>query len=337
MKSITVTIPHQEYSYEVQFSQDFDILEQSLRKQIQKRNFLIVTDSSVSQHTEFLNRFGENEYLVLEKEKDQKNWTSLEKILTACFQKNIDRSSVLIALGGGVIGDMTGLAASLYMRGIPVIQIPTTLLAMVDASIGGKTAINCEFGKNLIGTFHQPEKIFCCQSFLSTLPESEIKNGLCEMIKHGIIASEKHFSDLANIATPHPTAEQVFRFVPDSIQIKTRIVERDVRESGTRMALNLGHTFGHAIELLSKMKIPHGRAVAIGCVMAANYAVQHTMCDSQTADRIQGIFDAFGIDLSCEFSTSKIWKAMKHDKKCLNGRIRLIVPKKIGSVEVVTV
>ncbi len=337
MKTLSVHIAPKETHCEIEFPQDFDALEKALRKQIGKRNFLIVSDTNVEKHTSFLKRFKKDEVFLLDPKTDRKDWEGLRKIIAACFEKNLDRSSVLVAIGGGVVGDMGGFAASILMRGIPIIQVSTTLLGMVDASVGGKTAINCEQGKNLLGSFHHPEKVFCCEEFLETLPETEIKNGICEMIKHGIITSMKHFEDLEKIANPHPTARQIFPYVTDSIAIKADIVSKDSNEKGIRLQLNLGHTFGHALELLSDMKIPHGRAVAIGTVMAANYALEHGLCDDETVDRIENIFNQFDIDLICDFDEKEIWEAMKHDKKKKDGKIRLVLPKKIGEVEVVSV
>ncbi len=337
MKSLSVRINSPKILYKIAFPQDFGVLEKELRKQIGNRNFLIVTDTNVQKYTPFLKGFKKSELCILEPKKDRKDFAGLQKILTACFEKNLDRSSVLIAIGGGVVGDMGGFASAIFMRGVPVIQVPTTLLGMVDASIGGKNGINCAFGKNLLGTIYQPEKVFCCREFLNTLGESEIKNGLCEMIKHGIIASPKHFRDLEKIANPHPTADQVFPYLIDSLKIKAGIVEKDVHEEGIRLFLNLGHTFGHALELLSDMKIPHGRAVGIGTIMAANYARENGFCKEETVDRIENIFHKFDIDVVCHFEEKKIWEAMKHDKKNKNGKIRLILPKKIGQCIVFSV
>jgi len=338
MKNLAIGLPCKKVSYEIEFSEKFNNLVKSLKKQIGNRNFLIVSDQNVEKFTPFLNNFNKENIFILPAGEETKRWLFVEKILNKCFEKELDRSSsVLIAIGGGVVGDITGFAASLYKRGFPVIQIPTSLLAMVDASIGGKTGIDCAYGKNLIGTFHQPEKIYACEEFLETLPLLEIKSGLGEMIKHGILGSEKHFSDLEKIANPNPTAKQVFSLVRDSMKIKARIVEQDEREGGARMQLNLGHTFGHAIELLHDFKFSHGIAVAIGTVMATQYALKNGICDEETADRIENIFNKFEIDVTCDLEENEIWKAMTHDKKVKDGHIRLVLPEKIGKVRVHTV
>jgi len=251
--------------------------------------------------------------------------------LDKAFELNLDRQAVLVAVGGGVYGDLVGFGASVFMRGIPFIQVPTTLLAMVDSSVGGKTGFDCEHGKNLIGSFHQPEKVLCCPTFLETLPEVEVKNGLCEMIKHGIITSPDHFSNLRKVEGLD--LKTISKLIPDSINIKKEIVEKDEKEAGIRGYLNLGHTFGHAIEHLSNFKIPHGQAVAIGCVMAAQFAAEKGICDWDLVDQIEDIFNHFEIELECDFEEASIFGAMTHDKKKKGGKIRLILPHKIGKVD----
>ncbi len=350
MKPLSVHIDPPQTHCEIEFPQDFDALEKSLRTQIGKRKFLVVTDENVAKYVSFVNRFKDN-LLILPGSEINKNWKAVNHILTECFEREFDRQSVLVAIGGGVVGDMAGFTAAIFFRGIPFLQVPTTLLAQVDASIGGKTGIDYEYGKNTVGAIHQPEKIYDCPEFLKTLPESEIKNGLAEMIKHGIIASKKHFEDLEKIAnTLSPSGRdkregetlkgilsEIIKIVPDSVAIKAKIVEQDEREHGDRIFLNLGHTSGHAIELLSKYTIPHGRAVAIGTMMAVQYSLEQEMCSDQLVDRIENIFNKFDIDLMCDFTEEEIWEAMKHDKKKKDGKIRLVLPKKIGEVEVVSV
>jgi len=336
MKPLTVHIDPKETHCEIEFPQDFDALEKDLRKQIGKRKFLVVTDENVARFSTFPNRFKKN-LLILPGGELNKNWKTVNHILTECFEREFDRQSVLVAVGGGVIGDMVGFTAAIFFRGISFLQVPTSLLAQVDASIGGKTGIDYEYGKNTVGAIHQPEKIYDCSEFLETLPKSEIKNGLAEMIKHGIIASPDHFKALEKIASPDPKVEDIIPLIRDSISIKANIVEQDEREHGVRIFLNLGHTSGHAIEHLSKYTIPHGRAIAIGTMMAANYALEKGICDDETVDRIENIFNQFDIDLMCDFDEEEIWEAMKHDKKKKDGKIRLVLPKKIGEVSVVSI
>ncbi len=334
MKNIIIKIPVKNIQYSIDFFDNFSDLFQSLIKQIDGRNYLVVTDENVYVKSPFFKenseKFGKN-LLILPAGEQQKTWETSKKILDKAFELNFDRNSVFVAIGGGVYGDLVGFASSVFMRGIPFIQVPTTLLAMVDSSVGGKTGFDCEYGKNLIGSFHQPEAVLCCPKFLETLPEIEVKNGLCEMIKHGIITSPKHFDNLKKVSKLN--LEEIAKLIPDSINIKKEIVQQDEKEAGVRGYLNLGHTFGHGIEHLSNFEIPHGQAVAIGCVMAAQFAAERGICKNDLIDQIEDIFNHFEINLECEFSEKEIFNAMTHDKKKKNGNIRLILPKKIGEVD----
>ena len=336
MQKITVHISERTKQYDILFPQNFNELLNQLLKQIGTRKFLVVTDENIAQHIP-LQQLNLPHLLILPAGESHKNWKSVEKILNYGFEHDFDRSCVFVALGGGVIGDMVGFAASLYMRGLPFIQIPTTLLSMVDASVGGKTGIDCEYGKNLIGAFHQPETIYCCEDFLKTLPEAEIKNGIAEMIKHGVLGSEKHFQNLKNLKTKDQKLKiihSLFLLIPESIEVKKKVVEADEQEQGVRMHLNLGHTFGHAIELLSNYKIAHGQAVAMGTVMAAEYAVAKHICSQETTQEVRTLFEAFGFDLNVPFEKEKILEAMKHDKKKRKGKVNLVLPEAIGKVGV---
>ena len=338
MKSLSISLSAEPIEYEILFQQDFEALLPALKAQIGDRKSIIITDQNVVEKSPFMDsEFGDDEgvCVALKPGEAEKNWDSVQSILEAAFESELDRSSVIVAIGGGVVGDMAGFAASIFMRGIPVIQVPTTLLSMVDSSVGGKTGFDCQYGKNLIGAFHQPEAVLCCPMFLETLPEIEIQNGIGEMVKHGIIASPQHFQDLSDIAQEHPKKDlaALSALIADSITIKKDIVQADQKEAGIRGYLNLGHTFGHAIEHLSNFEMPHGRAVAIGCLMAAQYSLEQGLCDEDLVDQVEDIFNRFGIDLTCEFSEEAIFEAMLHDKKKKDGQIRLILPKQIGEVE----
>ncbi len=338
MKPIKVKVPAKPSEYEIAFHDSFGALVKTLRAQIGDRKFIIVSDHNVIEKTAFFAKdldLDDTILVSLKPGETEKNWESIDHILHSAFDAGLDRGSVMVAVGGGVIGDMTGFAASIFMRGIPFIQVPTTLLAMVDASIGGKTGIDCQYGKNLIGAIQQPEAVMVCPKFLETLPEIEIKNGLAEMVKHGVVADKKHFEDLEKLAQEDFSTirSKIFDYAPASINIKKTIVESDEKESGKRKFLNFGHTFGHAIELCSNFEIPHGRAVAIGCVMASQYAYEHGLCEDETVDRIENIFNQFEVDLTCEISEADIWNAMSRDKKKFGSTLTLILPKKIGEVD----
>jgi 3-dehydroquinate synthase len=340
MKKLTINLAANPVSYDIKFPENFERLNQELIKKINNRNYIIVTDENIYKKSPFfdLHKIAENKIFVGKAGEINKHWQTVEKILETGFENQLDRNSVIVVIGGGVYGDLAGFSASIFMRGIPFIQVPTSLLAMVDSSVGGKTGFDCQYGKNLIGAFHQPEAVFCCREFLQTLPLEEVRNGIAEMIKHGIINSENHFTNLENVArisdqNSDKFLQAIAKLIPDSIKIKKEIVEADEKEQGIRGFLNLGHTFGHAIEHLSNFKIPHGQGVAIGTFMATNYARNLGIIeDEKLVEKIRDIFANFKIDLTHPFKTSEIYQAMSMDKKKKNGVIRLILPKKIGKV-----
>ncbi len=331
MKNLTIEISGQPSHYDIVFEETLVSLDKSLKAQIKRRNYLVVTDRNIYEKSPFfrLNDF-KNHLLVLPPGESEKKWETVVKILDKAFELDLDRQSVFVAISGGVYGDMVGFASAVFMRGVPFIQVPTSLLAMVDSSVGGKTGFDCAQGKNLIGAFHQPEKVLCAADFLKTLPHEELKNGFCEMVKHGIVADEIHFKSLESM--PSLTVKTIMPLIRDSIAIKQKIVEQDEKEAGIRGYLNLGHTFGHAIEQLSDFKIPHGQAVAMGCVMAAEFAYKKEISSAELVAVIRAIFEKFEIGVDCEFSQTAIFKAMRHDKKKKDGHIRLILPEAIGRV-----
>jgi len=343
MKPIHVTTPARPSQYDISFHEDFKALEAAVKAQVGERKFVLVTDQNVAEKSPFMGNnydLGEETRVVLKPGESEKNWDSIDTILRSCFEAGLDRGSVLVAVGGGVIGDMTGFAASIFMRGVPFIQVPSTLLGMVDASIGGKTGIDCQYGKNLIGAIQQPEAVMVCDKFLNTLPDLEIKNGIAEMVKHGVVASEAHFADLETLAETglfkkdrSQALAEIFGLAPASMNIKKAVVEADEKEAGKRKFLNFGHTFGHAIEHCSNFEIPHGRAVAIGCVMAANYAAERELCEWDLVDRLENIFNQFEVDLTCDIDEEDIWAAMGTDKKKFGSELTLILPKTIGEVD----
>lgn len=335
-----LNIPNPDIQYNVSYFETFDTFHKSLKKQIGDRSFIIVTDHNVLE-SPFLNeeKYEVNEEMTvaLKPGEEEKQWHSVEYILTSAFEAGLDRSSVIVAMGGGVVGDLAGFAASIFMRGIPVIQCPTSLLAMVDASVGGKTGYNAPFGKNLIGSFHQPEAVMVCHEWLETLPSIEVQNGICEMIKHGILGNKSHFENLETLAStckqhPEKHLTKLSELIQDSVQTKADVVQNDAKESSERMKLNLGHTFGHAIEKLSNYEIPHGQAVAIGTVLASQYALNKGLCNDETVDRIENIFHQFGIETVCPFDEDTLWREMIHDKKKVGTSLNLILPTKIGEV-----
>lgn len=243
-----------------------------------------------------------------------------------------DRKSLLINLGGGVITDLGGFVASTYKRGIKFINIPTSLLGMCDASIGGKTGIDHQFLKNIVGTFAMPEQIFLYPKFLDTLPFEQIRSGFAEMLKHGLIADDKHWEDLISI--PELNAEHIAPFIERSMQIKQNIVEKDFKEQNVRKTLNFGHTIGHAVEsmFLSMGKIiPHGDCVAMGMICETYLAYLEGLLDEDISKEIIAHLDRFYPRLDIQqFSDEEILQLMMNDKKNKNGIINFSLIKNIG-------
>ena len=238
----------------------------------------------------------------------------------------LTRTDFAIALGGGVVGDLTGFAAATYMRGIDFIQVPTTLLAMVDSSIGGKTGVDIPEGKNLVGAFHLPKKIIRDVKFLETLPEKEMKNGLAEMIKTAVLFDAEMFAELEGLVSLASLERLALlgKLVERCAAWKQKIVDEDFKEGGKRKLLNLGHTFGHAIEKVSDFAIPHGEAVAIGMRIVG-----------KDVPEIGKILDAYGYPKYEGFDNAKILEAIRGDKKRSGDSITLVVPRKVGECELV--
>ena len=237
------------------------------------------------------------------------------------------------ALGGGVVGDLAGFVAATYMRGVPYLQVPTTLLAMVDASVGGKTGVDLSQGKNLVGAFKQPVAVVVDPTVLATLEEAEFRSGMAEVIKHGIIGDAALFAELETPkcnTQPAMSSAQIVR----ALQVKVEVVADDPYEQGRRAVLNLGHTVGHGLEKLSAYSLRHGEAVSVGMVAAARIAVALGRAGPAVAGRIEATLAAWGLPVRCpDFSSGEIWHAMAHDKKRRGRRLRWVLPRAIGQVE----
>lgn len=268
-----------------------------------------------------------------------KDLSHLEHIFSALLEKNYARDTVLIALGGGVVGDMTGFAAACYQRGVPFIQVPTTLLAQVDSSVGGKTAVNHPLGKNMIGAFYQPQCVIIDTQCLLTLPSSEFAAGMAEVIKYGIIWDADFFQWLEhNVSALNALDTRALTYaIAKCCAIKADIVSQDETEQGVRALLNLGHTFGHAIEAhMGYGNWLHGEAVAAGSVLAAQTAKQLGLLDDESVERIISLFLAFNLPINgpLEMDFTDYIQHMRRDKKVLGGKIRLILPTGIGKAEI---
>ncbi len=267
-----------------------------------------------------------------------KTWETLNVVFDELLTHHCERKTTLIALGGGVIGDITGFAAASYQRGVPFIQIPTTLLAQVDSSVGGKTGINHPRGKNMIGAFYQPRLVLADTSTLLTLPDREMRAGLAEVIKYGLIWDAHFFAWLeGNLdALLNKDADALTHAIKRSCEIKAQVVGQDERETGIRAILNLGHTFGHAIEAgLGFGRWLHGEAVAAGMVMAAQLSRAMGDLTGEDLGRIVGILRRAGLPVvGPGLGTSRYLELMGLDKKVEDGKLRLVLYKKIGAAQV---
>ena len=267
---------------------------------------------------------------------EHKRLDQIEALCGRFLEAGLDRSSVVVALGGGVVGDVAGFAAAVYMRGIRFIQLPTTIVAQVDSSVGGKTGVNHPLGKNTIGAFHQPSAVIIDMALLETLPDRELRGGLAEAIKHGVIADETLFAYLereaGRILANDVTAliEPVVR----SCEIKGSVVSRDEHEHGLRAILNYGHTFGHALEAVSQYtRFLHGEAVALGMHAAALLAGELGLVDASFVERQRACLLAYGLPVSWpEIPVDQTLAMMKHDKKATGGAIKFILPERVGHV-----
>lgn len=265
-----------------------------------------------------------------------KNLATIATLASRLAQLGVDRKDGLIALGGGVTGDITGFLASAYMRGIPFIQVPTTLLAQVDSSVGGKTGVDIPEGKNLVGAFYQPRCVYIDSRALVTLPEAELLNGLAEVIKYSIIYDKDFFDFLAKhrqavLNLDLPVLEEV---ILTCCTIKARVVEADEKESDLRRILNFGHTIGHAVEAASDYKLAHGLAVAMGMVAAGELAARKSLFAADGLSRVRELIAAFGLPVTIPeaFDRGRIKAFLKTDKKAVAGRPFFVLPTQIGKV-----
>lgn len=280
------------------------------------------------------------EAVVLPPGEQTKGFTHLEALAERLLELGLERGSTLIALGGGVIGDLTGFAAAILLRGIDFIQVPTTLLAQVDSSVGGKTGINTRAGKNLVGSFHQPRLVLADTAILNTLPRRELLAGYAEVVKYGLIADPEFFAWLEGhgMAVIEGEPEARRRAILESCAAKAAIVAADERETGRRALLNLGHTFGHAIEAETGYsdEFLHGEAVAVGMVMAFDLSAQLELCPIEDAARVRRHLAAVGLPTGLEADPARIWNVssllahMSRDKKVKDGRITFVLTRGIG-------
>ena len=339
-------------SYSLVFSDAFDNLAIAAAPVVGGRTCALVSNPTVwalygEQVTDALRRAGATTTHVLVPDgEDFKNMAELGRLLEHLAHGRLDRTSILAALGGGVVGDIAGFAAATYMRGIGCIQIPTTLLAQVDSSVGGKTGVNLDAGKNLVGTFHQPRLVYDNWSVLATLPLRESRAGFAEVIKYGIIADAALCAQLEQ-ATPSLFAGLAARparvepalgaIIRRCCEIKAAVVSRDEHETGLRAILNYGHTFAHAIELLASYRgIVHGEAVAMGMHAAATFACRLGLCSSDMVRRQKALIETAGLSTAFpDLPVERVIEAFYHDKKTAGSRLKFVLPREIGKVEIV--
>ena len=291
----------------------------------------IITDDIVSAlyQQPLANSLTENGYHVIThvipNGESSKNFDNLTAILNLLAEEKLSRTDVVVALGGGVVGDLAGFAAACYMRGIRFVQIPTTLLAAIDSSVGGKTAVNLSAGKNLAGAFYQPDAVICDVSLLSTLTEEVFTNGCAEVIKYGVIADKGLFELIKN-----PIRDNLIDVITRCVKIKRDIVCEDERENGVRKLLNYGHTIGHAIELLSNYTIPHGYAIAAGMAIEARAAVKMNLCASNCFDELEKMLRLYNLPDSTDYDAGKLTNACLSDKKRDGDSLTMIFPVETG-------
>jgi len=264
-----------------------------------------------------------------------KRLATIEGICTDFVRAGLDRGSVIMALGGGVVGDVAGFAAAVFMRGIRFIQVPTTIVAQVDSSVGGKTGVSLPEGKNMIGAFHQPSAVVIDLTMLRTLPDRELRAGIAEVIKHGVIADDALFAYMEQSADAIVAKDlnALIYLIRRSCEIKGAIVEADEREQGLRANLNYGHTFGHAIETVSQYAFLHGEAVALGMCAAATLARELGMVSPDFVTRQKNCIQKYGLPTSWqEIPVDDVLEVMHHDKKAKSGKLKVVLPTRFGEV-----
>ena len=262
-----------------------------------------------------------------------KNLLEYAKILNFLAENRVTRADALIALGGGVTGDLGGFAAATYLRGIPFVQLPTTLLAAVDSSVGGKTAVDLPAGKNLAGAFYQPELVLCDLDTLDSLPREIFLDGCAEVIKYAVLGSRELFALLADI----PSGKGLEEVTARCVEMKRDFVQSDERDRGARQMLNLGHTFGHAVEASGRFTLSHGKSVAIGMAMILRAACSRGLCSAETRDAVIALLQRYGLPTECPYPADMLLGALSADKKIFGTRLNLVVPTDIGACRLLPV
>ncbi len=344
MQNKTVHIGLGERSYDITIgSALLDGVSEYLPFDISGRKAFIITDDNVEPYAKDLKTAldgagaGFSDVLVLPHGEGTKSYERLQQCHEWMLEHNVHRNSIVFAIGGGVIGDLAGYSASTVLRGVPYVQIPTTLLSQVDSSVGGKTGINTKYGKNLVGSFYQPVAVIADIAALRTLPERELRAGYAEVVKYGLIDDLSFFEWLEEKGTDVLSLddEAVSYAIELSCKAKAAVVEADEREGGKRALLNLGHTFGHALEAAAGYDgtLLHGEGVSIGTVMAFDLSVRMGLCSEEEAQRVRAHFEAVGLPVhagNIKASVDELIATMRRDKKAIDNLMTFILVKGIG-------
>ena len=344
MTTLNINIPSKEKSYPI-YIEDTDIsgLKEKILSSVRGTKFLIVISEKVDKLYGKILGFNNNEKFILKDGEKEKNFKNYKKILERALKIGLTRQDAIIAIGGGVVGDLAGFAAATYMRGIDFIQVPTTLLACTDSSVGGKVAIDTDFGKNLVGSFYQPKVVFINTNFLKTLDERQYKSGLGEVVKYIFIEKSCKCNEdlnLTNFITENTDKilskdiKTLNKLIEICIKLKTSVVEKDEQEAGLRKVLNFGHTYGHAVEKVTKYKkYTHGEAVVKGIIFAFNLAEKRGLIDKNYKFFAEDILRKFDFKKIPDLKEEKLLKAMQADKKATSDKIIFILPIDYSTVE----
>ncbi len=344
MTEIKVKINSKEKNYSIIIeNESVADLRKKLAEQIEGKNFLVVISAKVEKLYGKILNFPKNNKFVLKDGEKEKNFKNYQKILNRALKMKLTRKDCIIAVGGGVVGDLAGFAASTYMRGIEFIQVPTTLLACTDSSVGGKTAINTDFGKNLVGAFYQPKKVFINPKFLKTLDERQFKSGLGEVVKYAFIEKSCQCDEELNLTNfLNEKSSQILdrdektlsELIEICIKLKKSVVEKDEKESNLRRILNFGHTYGHAVEKITGYgKYTHGECVVEGIKFAFKLALQKNITEKNYGYFADDLIKKFNFRQIPKFNMKKIVEIMKTDKKSDFDRLIFVLPTDYFSVD----
>ncbi|MBQ3426852.1 MAG: 3-dehydroquinate synthase [Clostridia bacterium] len=328
-------------SYNIHFTDSFAGLAEGLDDINAPKKLLVVTDTNVKKlyadevNSILLDAGYDSSVYAFAAGEENKNMDSILGICGACMERGLDRKSMIVALGGGVVGDMAGFAAAIYMRGIDFVQIPTTLLSQSDSSVGGKTGVDFKNGKNILGAFHQPKMVYINVNTLKTLPEREFVSGMGEVIKHGIIRDGEFYGFIKNNSELIRSLDSgtLIKMAKCNCGIKAEVVEQDERENGLRAILNFGHTIGHAAESALNFAVTHGECIGLGMVAATRIAKNRGLVDMAVLRDIEFVLSEYGFRVRMPLPDADIiYGYMQKDKKKADGKLKFVLPKRIGEV-----